>query len=87
MVLGVKEGVFLMLLRAGAGFGFMVTALSFGLMLRQALRLAKTWPALSEGAREAVKAAGLPNLDPWGLFNFFLVGLTEVCLNLLTFFC
>jgi hypothetical protein len=81
MALGIIEGIFLVLLRGAAAFGFMVTALSFGLMLKQALRLTDAWPGLSEAVREATKAAGLPNLDPWGLFSFFLVGLWFLVFN------
>lgn len=83
MALGIKEGTYLVILRAGAAFGFMMTALSFGLMLKQALRLTDAWPGLSEGAREAVKAAGLPNLDPWGLFGFVFVGLWFLMFNVM----
>jgi hypothetical protein len=79
--LGIEEGVLLALLRAGAGFGFMVASLSFGLMLKQALRLANAWTALSAEARQAGKAAGLPNLDPWGVFSFVLVGLWFIVFN------
>lgn len=81
VALGIKEGIFLGMLRLGAAFGFMVTALSFGLMLKQALRLTDTWSGLSESTREAVKAAGLPNVDPWGLFSFVLVGLWFLVFN------
>jgi hypothetical protein len=81
MTLGVKEGIFLTMLRAGAAFGFMVTAISFGLMLKQALRLADAWFNLSEEARQAGKATGLPNLDPWGVFSFVLVGLWFIVFN------
>lgn len=80
-VLGIKEGIFLGILRLGAAFGFMVTALSFGLMLKQALRLTDAWSGFSESTREAVKAAGLPNMDPWGLFSFVLVGLWFLMFN------
>ena len=85
MVLGIKEGLFLGLLRLGAAFGFMVTALSFGLMLKQALHLAETWDGLSESTREAVRATGLPNMDPWGLFSFVLVGLWFLVFNVTAF--
>lgn len=81
MALGIKEGFLLVILRAGAAFGFMVTALSFGLMLKHALRLTDAWPGLSDGARDAVKAGGLPNLDPWGVFSFVLVGLWFIVFN------
>ena len=79
--LDVKEGIVLGILRLGAAFGFMVTALSFGLMLKQALRLTDAWPSLSESAREAIKAAGLASLDPWGLFSFVIVGLWFLVFN------
>ena len=81
VALGIKEGILLSVLRAGAGFGFLVTALSFGLMLKQALRLANAWPDLSEEARQSGRAAGLPNLDPWGVFSFVLVGLWFIVFN------
>jgi hypothetical protein len=81
MALGIEEGFMLVVLRAGAAFGFMISALSFGLMLKKALRLTDAWPGLPEGARDAVKAGGLPNLDPWGLFSFVLVGLWFVVFN------
>ncbi len=79
--LGINEDIFGRTVRAGAACGFMVTALSFGLMLKQALRLANEWPALSAEARQAGRAAGLPNLDPWGVFSFVLVGLWFIVFN------
>ncbi|KPK64495.1 hypothetical protein AMJ83_01945 [candidate division WOR_3 bacterium SM23_42] len=81
VALGVVEGILHSILRFGAALGFVVAALSFGLMLKQALRLSDAWPNLSESAREAVKTNGLPNIDPWGLFSFFLVGLWFLVFN------
>ncbi len=73
--LGMQQGIMLHILRAGAICGFLVTALSFGLMLNRAVRISNMWSSLSEHAHETIQANGLPNLDPFGLFGFGLVGL------------
>lgn len=79
--LGVKQGIMLMILRIGAACGFFVTALSFGLMLKRAVRISHTWPSLSEHTQETIRKNGLPNLDPFGLFGFGLVGLWLIAFN------
>jgi hypothetical protein len=79
--LGMHQGTMLLILRVGAVCGFLVTALSFGLMLKRAMRLSNIWPSLSTHTQETIRADGLPNLDPFGLFSFGLVGLWMVVFN------
>ena len=79
--LGMKQGMMLLIFRTGAICGFLVTALSFGLMLNRAVRISRMWSSLSENTQETIHTHGLPNLDPFGLFGFGLVGLWLLVFN------
>ena len=81
--LHMEQGIILTLLRVGAICGFLVTTLSFGLMLNRAVRISNVWSTLSEHTQEAIRTSGLPNLDPSGLFGFGLVGLWFVVFNVI----
>ena len=80
--LDMQQGTILMILNVGAVSGFVVTSLSFGLMLKRALQTSRIWHSLSQHAKETIRANGLPNLDPFGLFGFGLVGIWMIAFNL-----
>ena len=79
--LNMPQGIVLTILSVGAVCGFVVTSLSFGLMLKRAIHISHIWPSLSQYAKEIIRANGLPNLDPLGLFGFGLVGIWMVVFN------
>lgn len=80
--LGMQQGTILTILNVGAVCGFIVTSLSFGLMLKRAAHISSIWPDLSEQAKETIRTSGLPNLDPFGLFGFGLVGIWMIAFNM-----
>jgi hypothetical protein len=79
--LDMPQGTMLMILGAGAVCGFVVTSLSFGLMLKRAVYISHIWPSLSKQRKETIRTNGLPNLDPFGLFSFGLVGIWMITFN------
>jgi hypothetical protein len=74
-LLSSKPNLWLRLTEAFALIGLGVMAVDFVMMQNYALRLAKQWPSLDATAQAIISAAGLPQLDPEGLFGFGLVGL------------
>lgn len=54
--------------------GLFVAAIDFALMQSKALSVAASFGGLDASAKSAIVAAGLPRLDPTGLFSFGLVG-------------
>jgi hypothetical protein len=80
--LDMQQGIILMILNVGAVCGFIVTSLSFGLMLKRAVHISRIWPSLSQHAKETIRTNGLPNLDPFGLFGFGLVGIWMIAFNM-----
>ena len=79
--LNMPQGTILMILSIGAVCGFVVTSLSFGLMFKRAIHISHIWPNLSQHVKETVRTNGLPNLDPFGLFGFGLVGIWMIAFN------
>jgi hypothetical protein len=79
--LGMEQGIVLRILSTGAVYGFVVTSLSFGLMLKRAVHISHIWPTLTAQAKEIIRTNGLPNLDPFGLFGFGLVGIWMIAFN------
>jgi hypothetical protein len=80
--LNMPQGIILTILSVGAVCGFVVTSVSFGLMLKRAIHISHTWPNLSQHTKETIRTNGLPNLDPLGLFGFGLVGIWLVAFNM-----
>ena len=79
--LDMQQGTILMILNVGAVCGFVITSLSFGLMLKRALHVSNIWHSLSQHAKDTIRANGLPNLDPFGIFGFGLVGIWLIAFN------
>lgn len=80
--LNIPQGTILGILNVGAVCGFVVTSLSFGLMFKRAVQISHFWPNLSQHVKETIRANGLPNLDPFGLFGFGLVGIWMIAFNM-----